>query len=436
MDNQARQLLKQVIHEHGFAIVHDSNRLASLLKDYAKGQFKREIFLLVLAAREGVVDTLLLNENLTLKLILEQSITRLQTDFGIEKSSAIWAVNSWVLVLDLHENTIIDFKKITQTPKKHVLANKYVFVITLLVLLTLIFFIAIAPSKDYEPGQVKFHLPARIKSNPPSETPELTNASDAVPLPENSKTIIPEPQTIAATTPIEPEMVVIPAGTYTMGCVDSRDHVCTEDEKPAHKKIIAKFLLAKTEITFNQWEHCVADKSCEQKNDKGWGRGLHPVIYVSWNDAQKYLEWLNKQTGKNYRLPTEAEWEYAVRGGNDTADPWGNSIRCNTVEVNKGCEDSKGTATVASNIANAYGLYDMTGNVWEWVQDCYHLNYQNAPVDGKEWKTDCPVNATRVARGGMWFYQTGQKTRSADRYQFSPDYRSFYLGFRPALSLP
>lgn len=436
MNNQARQLLKNTIREQGFNIVHDSRRLGSLLKDYAKGQYKREIFLLVLTAREGVIDALIARESVPLKVMLEQLSTKLHEDFGIELVSANWAVSSWILVLDLRDNIVVHPQKLFKPERKLSSLNAYIIGLTALLLLVSAFFISRLQSEAYVVSDIKIKPSSPVINKSVLQGSEVKKTDIATTI-LNPVEIKPQIRQQSFSS-LEPEMVTIPAGSYTMGCVDMRDNVenaCTDDEKPVHKVTIAEFALAKTEITFDQWEHCVAAGVCEHKNDKAWGRGSRPVIYVSWNNTQTYLKWLNKQTGKNYRLPTEAEWEYAVRAGSDTTDPWGNSVSCNnTIEYKLDCEHSKGTSPVGSHDANAYGLYDMTGNVWEWVQDCYHKNYEGAPSDGQEWSRDCEANATRVVRGGMWFYQSGQHTRSADRYQFTPDYRSFYLGFRVALS--
>ena len=135
---------------------------------------------------------------------------------------------------------------------------------------------------------------------------------------------------------------------------------------------------------------------------EGWGRGLRPVRNVSWYDAMAYTEWLWEQTGDRYRLPTEAEWEYAARAGSTTAYSWGDSIGRNRANCD-GCAslwDGERTALVGTFKANGWGLYDMHGNVWEWVQDCWNDNYEGAPTDGTAWLSgDCD---RRVLRGGSW----------------------------------
>ena len=175
---------------------------------------------------------------------------------------------------------------------------------------------------------------------------------------------------------------------------------------------------------------------CTQKGDAGWGFGQQPVIYVSWNDAQSYVAWLVKMTGKPYRLLSEAEYEYAARGGMQpqTVYPWGNDIGKNNANCN-GCGSkwfNKQTAPVGSFPPNQFGLFDMVGNVWEWVEDCYHHDYAGAPTDGSAWtKGDCSL---RVVRGGSWS-ASPRNVRSADRYEEGPDLFDRRFGFRVGRSL-
>lgn len=245
---------------------------------------------------------------------------------------------------------------------------------------------------------------------------------------------------------IDPKMVKIPAGSFSMGCI-SNDDDCFDDEKPVHTVNIKAFSLAETEVTFDQWQACVDDGGCQSNpkpDDEGWGRGKHPVINVSWDDTQEYIQWLNKKTGKHYRLPTEAEWEYAARAGTTTKYWWGNQApSCSKNDKNGASHDVgensdcyyksndkyRGTELVASYTANPWGLYDTAGNVWEWVEDRHHDDYKNAPTDGAAWNAGDSSN--RVIRGGSWFSYP-RNLRSAVRFRFTPDDRSNSLGFRLA----
>ena len=233
-----------------------------------------------------------------------------------------------------------------------------------------------------------------------------------------------------------PEMVVVPAGSFTMGSPeDELGHY--DEEGPTHKVTIARpFAVSKFETTFDDWDTCFDLGGCKTKPiDQGWGRGKRPVIFVSWVDAQEYVTWLSKQTGKPYRLLTEAEWEYAARAGSDKAYFWGGEIG----KLNANCDgcgtqwDQKQTAPVGSFAANAFGLHDMHGNVWEIVQDCYRGNYNGAPTDGSaNTEGDC---YRRVVRGGSWI-SDAQYLRSAARYRNAIDDRgSQNRGFRVARTL-
>ena len=208
------------------------------------------------------------------------------------------------------------------------------------------------------------------------------------------------------------------------------------DEKPVHRVSVKAFLLGKTEVTFVQWDACVAAGGCSHKpGDRRWGRGNRPVMRVSWKDiTEQFIPWLNKTTGKRYRLPTEAEWEYAARAGSETKYSWGNSIGRNRANCD-GCGsrwDDSQTAPVGSFAANAFGLYDMHGNVREWTQDCWNGSYRGAPSDGSAWLSgNCSL---RVLRGGSWYIDPSL-LRSASRYYNSTGYRSDSSGFRLARTL-
>ena len=225
----------------------------------------------------------------------------------------------------------------------------------------------------------------------------------------------------------------IPAGSFRMGDIQGGGD---SDERPVHRVRIKAFLLGKTEVTFAQWDACVAAGGCRRKpDDEGWGRGNRPVMRVSWKDiTEQFIPWLNKTTGKRYRLPTEAEWEYSARSGSETKYSWGNSIGRNKANCD-GCgsrwDDSK-TAPVASFAANAFGLYDMHGNVWEWTQDCWNDSYRGAPSDGTAWLSGkCSL---RVLRGGSQL-SNPSLLRSASRKGNTAGNRGNFLGFRVSRTL-
>jgi formylglycine-generating enzyme required for sulfatase activity len=229
-----------------------------------------------------------------------------------------------------------------------------------------------------------------------------------------------------------PEMVVIPAGTFRMGDTNSDG---TEVERPVHPVRISRpFAMGRYEVTFEEYDQFAAATGRELPRDEGWGRGRSPVINVSWNEAMDYAEWLSQQTIKPYRLPTEAEWEYAVRAGTETAYWWGNEMKSGMANCNDGSSkwSGKQTAQVGSFKPNPFGMHDMAGNVREWVQDCWHDNYNSAPADSSAWKEEGGGKCgQRVVRGGSWTRTPGH-LRSSYRIRFVTDARGYDIGFRLA----
>jgi formylglycine-generating enzyme required for sulfatase activity len=217
-------------------------------------------------------------------------------------------------------------------------------------------------------------------------------------------------------------------------------------EGPQHQVTIAKpFAVAKYALTFDEWDMCVQYGDCLQGvGDTGWGRGNRPVINVTCDDSQRYAAWLSRITGKSYRLLSEAEYEYAARAGTQTAYPWGDDIKLNGRAMANcvGCGsewDNRQTAPVGSFDPNKFGLYDIVGNVWEWVEDCVHHNYngapsdyKGAPSDGSAWIED-GICRRHVFRGGSLNNSQGY-LRSANRFEGTFG-RSSILGFRVARTL-
>ena len=245
-----------------------------------------------------------------------------------------------------------------------------------------------------------------------------------------------------------PEMVVIPAGEFLMGSPASEDGRF-DNEGPQHWVAVSSFALGVTEVTFDEWEACVRGGGCNgyRPYDEGWGRGSRPVIHVNWNDAQAYVRWLSRETGESYRLPSEAEWEYAARGGAPTSRYWGDSSSSQCGHANgadaaakrvysavtaAACNDGAVyTAPAGSYSSNAFGLFDVLGNVLEWTADCWHENYRGAPADGSPWHGgDC---SRRVVRGGSWLSYP-QFLRSAARDWYVTEYQ-IVVGFRVARTL-
>lgn len=243
---------------------------------------------------------------------------------------------------------------------------------------------------------------------------------------------VPEPgKTFRDCEDICPEMVVVPAGSFKMGSDDS------ESTKPVHDVRIGKpFAVGKTEVTFSEWDACVADRGCKRKpNDHTWGRGAMPVVDISWDDVtNQYLPWLSKKTSKHYRLLTEAEWEYAARAGTTSAYAFGPAISNDQAQFSAGQFGSaKKSARVATFKANAWGLFDTHGNVWEWVEDSWYANYDSsAPSDGSEWHQG--EKGIRVLRGGSW-YNLAYNLRVDYRFKQPKENRSYIIGFRVARDL-
>lgn len=245
----------------------------------------------------------------------------------------------------------------------------------------------------------------------------------------------------------KPEFVAIPSGTFLMGAAQG-ELGASKDEFPQHQVTIGyPFTLGKHAVTFAEWDAALAaGAKLEKPGDCGWGRRDRPVINVSWYDAQAYLAWLNDKAGLTdkpfgWRLPSEAEWEYACRAGTTTPFSFGATISTDQANYDGNYTYGSGstgsylqkTAEVGSYPANGFGLYDMHGNVWEWVEDCYQGSYTGLPVDGTAHTTQgC---SDRVCRGGSWVSYP-QDLRSAVRVGISPEDRYDSLGFRLARTLP
>lgn len=239
-----------------------------------------------------------------------------------------------------------------------------------------------------------------------------------------------------------PELVVIPSGSFRMGSENG-----DSDETPVRTiRIGYEFAVGKFEVTWAEWEACVADVGCNGAGpegaggDHGWGKGSRPVINVSWNDAQAYVQWLSRKMGERYRLLSEAEWEYVARAGTSTPFYFGETITPDQANHDGNYTYNGGptgtyhrkTMPVGSYPRNAFGLYDLHGNVWEWVEDCYVDSYSGGPTDGSDRiVNDC---SRRVLRGGSW-YDAPQYLRSANRIWNDPTVRSDGSGFRVARSL-
>jgi formylglycine-generating enzyme required for sulfatase activity len=235
---------------------------------------------------------------------------------------------------------------------------------------------------------------------------------------------------------IKLEMVEIPSGTFTMGSPSSEANRYS-DEDPQHQVKVPSFYMGKYPVTQAQWQRVMENNPSYFKEDDNL-----PVENVSWDDAIEFCKKLSEKTGKTYRLPSEAEWEYACRAGTTTAFAFGETINPKIVNYDgnrpygkaaKGEYRRKTIAVGSLGVANEFGLYDMHGNVWEWCQDYWHANYIDAPIDGSAWETISSNNTSRVLRGGS-YNDLADLCRSADRLGLAPDRHYNLSGFRLVMS--
>jgi len=242
--------------------------------------------------------------------------------------------------------------------------------------------------------------------------------------------------------PARMNMITILPGSFMMG--SPKDEVRRDsNESPRHKVTIDyPFEVGKFEVTFSEWGVCVANGGCRghRPKDGGWGRGNRPVINISWQDAKSYVKWLSRKTGLNYRLLSEAEWEYVARAGQKGPFSTGYSIGAYDANFNGEKPYGDGpqgpyirqTKPVGSYPANAFGLHDIHGNVYEWVEDCWNENHTGAPANGKaRLRGNCKL---RVMRGGSWVTH-GYQMRASKRLRYTTDYRYDDYGFRVARTL-
>jgi formylglycine-generating enzyme required for sulfatase activity len=236
-----------------------------------------------------------------------------------------------------------------------------------------------------------------------------------------------------------PQMVVIPAGEFTMGSPSSEPHRGAEAQHRV--TIAAAFAVSKFEITFDEWDACVKDGGCGgyRPDDQGWGRGKRPVINISFENAKTYVNWLGRKTGKPYRLLSESEWEYAARAGTTTPFSYGDTLSPSKANYDGSVAGAgpsdvnrQKTVPVGGFPANGFGLYDMHGNVSEWVEDCWHDEYAETQTDSSAW-LDGNCNG-RVVRGGSWEDSQGD-LRSAARTGGAKNDQFYTDGLRIARSL-
>jgi len=273
-------------------------------------------------------------------------------------------------------------------------------------------------------------------SQPPPATPMAPISQPAMPQPSSAPSAASGNQQTAQHPPFgtpatpgapavrEPEMKTLRGGSFTMGSNDDLT------EKPTHQVTVKPFAISQYPVSVRDWNECAAAKGCAFT---ATGKDDAPVTNVSWSDAKQFIAWLASATGKPYRLPSEAEWEYAARAGTQTKYWWGDQFQSGMADC-KNCADIAGTeqpAKVGSFRANPFGLYDMGGGVDQWVEDCWHKNYQGAPADGSAWvEGDC---ASHVIRSGSW-KNDARYVRPSNRESYDTNVRYPTHGFRVALS--
>ena len=228
-----------------------------------------------------------------------------------------------------------------------------------------------------------------------------------------------------------PEMVVIPAGTFVMGAkpILSINFTPAPDEMPQRQVTVGSFALGKNEVTQELWLSIMGENSSDYRD----GTTNLPAETVSWNEAQVFVQKLSVLAGEQYRLPTEAEWEYAARAGSAAMFSFGDDVK----ELGRYAwfgENSGGHIhAVGQKLPNAFGLYDMHGNVWEWVEDCYQSTYEGAPTDGSAIQKE--GHCQRNNRGGAWI-NSALNLRSDHRHRMGAGSRGIFIGLRVAKTLP
>lgn len=323
------------------------------------------------------------------------------------------------------------------------------------------------------PARPPIHVPEAIQPSESRPDAGKPNRPDVPAPPRPADAAAGEkPGTLFRDCPKCPEMTVIPAGSFLMGAPGSDDSPASADmlrllrnprefmesrdpseiarmlkaaetnkggwswERPRHRVTFARpFAIGRFEVTWDEWNACVADRACKNAavskagGDQKWGKGRRPVIHVDVEDARTYARWLSAKTSRTYRLPTEAEWEYAARAGSDTEFHFGDGeARLGDYAWFHGNDEIR-THPVGEKLPNAWGLHDIVGNVWEWVEDCWHDTYEGSPDDGSAWTTSCSPEELHVTRGGAVIEQA-DRLRSAYRGKVSPARRNYNLGFR------
>lgn len=407
LNEYPRQQLKNMINQFGRTVCEDSRRCEAILRDLCP-EYKRETHLLIAALKEHVVvDLLRASPTLPISFEINQLAQRLHNNLGMAENFALWAVESWALVLGLIEHTnLTDFKNVAHlntqsspqtepnlSPKTTSL-NRFTKTLANLFI----------PPIKVIPAPVKLVYPPRFFHD------KFRDGKPAI------------------------KMVRITGGRFMMGSPDSETGRYTIERY--HEVTVNDFIMGQYAVSFAEYDLFVKATNGRKPVDHGWGRSLNPVINISWKNALGYAAWLSEQTGFVYRLPTEAEWEYACRAGTQTAFSTGEFISTEQANFNGSLDygsdtdvgqHRKQTIEIGYFPANPFGLYDMHGNVWEWTASTYSEDY-----NGEELRCfDSKIDTYRVLRGGSWI-NTKRSVRSASRIRRNANDRADFIGFRLA----
>ena len=430
MEPIVRDTLRQLIVRYGHSLCDDPRRCEAMLRDLC-GQHKREVFILVSALKQRVAADLFGGSGgLPAPLLIGRLRQRLVDELALTGEAAYWAVETWALALGVIAGPVI-FPAPTPTPASGPQPPP-------------------KPAKETQPPHNKIAIYRAHPSAPPKP------AKESQPPPYRSFERPPKPAKESQPSPPlfrdrlkdggeGPEMVRLPPGRFLMGAPAGDEWAFRE--MPQHEVRIARpFAIGRFPVTFEDYDRFVlatrqrglmgrlfGGKQPELPDDNGWGRGRCPVINVSWNDALAYCVWLTRQTGRTYRLPSEAEWDYAGRAGTSTRWSCGDDWHALGDYAWFGDNSGGRTHPVGEKRPNPWGLHDIHGNVCEWVQDGWHDDYAGAPTDGSAWGASSD-NAGRVLRGGSWDI-SALFARVSDRSRFATDFRSEGLGLRLAQDL-
>ena len=447
MDKLPAKILNQLIQKYGIKLIKEPKRCEALLRDTCENKYRREIFVLIKAIKEGIPTELLNTPDSSRdEALFIRLVRRLCENIGLNKIAAIWAVSTWVSVLKIE----LIITKATPKPKAppkppslpkpppkprslpkpppptKVKKFKFTKMIGLGIFsIAIIGVIIIIKEQDY----LELH---KIQQQIIEEKAQLlairkeinsTKAEREKVLTQYNKDK--QFKRYCENTRLrQPEMVKLPQGRFLMGNIQSNGN---SDEQPVHLVDIASFSIGRYEITFKEYDSYAKAVGKKLPDDSNWERANHPVINVSWHDAIAYANCLSLQTGQKYRLPTEAEWEYAARAGMNTQYSWGNKKSYNKANCSE-CSSSATNKTmpVTSFKPNAFGLYNMQGNVSEWTCSEADNKYK-----GKEQQCIKKPNNKQfiIVRSGSW-KSPAKEIRTSTRAKALPNERNNTLGFR------